>query len=102
MDRKALAVIGLFYVMPVLGVAFAMFKLWLDRRDREIGPASLTPALQARFDALEATIESLAVEVERLAEGQRFVSKVLVERGAPPLAVAAAPLSLSADRSSDA
>ena len=42
-----------------------------------------TPPAQRREDStrLEETIETLALEVERLAEGQRFVARLLSERG---------------------
>jgi hypothetical protein len=40
----------------------------------------LTPALDDRLDRLERAIDSIAIEVERLAEGQRFTAKLLSER----------------------
>ena len=95
MDEDVLAIIGLFIVSPICLFGYLSFRAWLERRAK-IGPTAMTPALEARFDALEATVEALAVEVERLAEGQRFVSKVLVERplhtALPGTADAAAPL----------
>ena len=35
----------------------------------------------ARFDRLEQAVDAVAIEVERIAEGQRFVTKLLAERG---------------------
>ena len=40
-------------------------------------------AIEARLSRMEETIESIAVEMERVAEGQRFTAKVLTERIAP-------------------
>lgn len=85
MREDILAVFGLFFVMPTLAFAYAGLRAWLNKRDA-IAPVPLSPALADRFDQLERQIETLALEVERLAEGQRFVSKVLVERPAPALA----------------
>ena len=38
-------------------------------------------AQDARFDRLEQAVDAVAIEVERIAEGQRFVTKLLAERG---------------------
>ncbi|MCU0626916.1 MAG: hypothetical protein MUF21_10605 [Gemmatimonadaceae bacterium] len=85
MSEEVLAVIGLFIVMPVTCFGYLAFRLWLQKREA-IVPTPLTHALAERFDGLERQMETLAVEVERLAEGQRFVSRVLTERPvSPPL-----------------
>ena len=39
----------------------------------------------SRSDRMEQAIEAIAIEVERVAEGQRFVTKLLAERGQQPL-----------------
>ena len=36
-----------------------------------------------RIDRMERAVESIALELERLAEGQRFVARVLTERAGP-------------------
>ena len=62
-----------------LGFAVA----WLRARERAIRAeerAALAPRGDARFDRLEQAVEAVAVEVERMSEGQRFVSKLLAER----------------------
>jgi hypothetical protein len=54
----------------------------LDRRD-----AVATPALakiEDRLARLEAGVDSIAVEVERISEGQRFTTKLLAERSSDP------------------
>ena len=38
--------------------------------------------LQQRFDAMERNIDTVAVEMERLSEAQRFTSKLLEQRPA--------------------
>ena len=47
----------------------------LERADTRAREAS-----EARMTRLEQAIEAIAVEVERIAEGQRFVTKLLAER----------------------
>lgn len=52
---------------------------------------SLAPDVSDRLDRIERAVESVALEVERISEGQRFVTKLLAERapdrlpkGGPP------------------
>ncbi|HJP59121.1 MAG TPA: hypothetical protein VJ865_03960 [Gemmatimonadaceae bacterium] len=37
--------------------------------------------VQERFDQLQQSVDAIAVEVERIAEAQRFSAKLLAERG---------------------
>ena len=41
------------------------------------------PSVTARLERMEQAIDSIAVEVERISEGQRFTTKLLSERSAP-------------------
>ena len=57
---------------------------WIRARERALRAeqrSAPAPTADARFDRLEQAVETIAVEVERMSEGQRFVSKLLVERG---------------------
>jgi hypothetical protein len=53
-------------------------------RGQDMGP---------RFDRLEQAVDAIAIEVERISEGQRFVTKILAERVSPaePLGLGAGP-----------
>ena len=42
-----------------------------------------TPEINARLERVENSIEAIAVEMERVGEGQRFVTKLLSERKLP-------------------
>lgn len=52
---------------------------WLDRRGA--APAS-TPEVLRRLAAIETAVETVAVEIERVTEGQRFTTKLLADRAA--------------------
>ena len=41
--------------------------------------------LEERLTRIEQAVDAIAVEVERMGEGQRFVTKLLAERDAPAL-----------------
>ena len=40
------------------------------------------PTMHARIDRLEQSMDAIAIEIERISEGQRFVTRILSER--PP------------------
>jgi hypothetical protein len=69
--------IGLIMAFPI-GRAIARY---IDRR----GTVAKTPAdVTDRLAAIEQAIDSVAVEVERMSEANRYTTKLLVERGAAP------------------
>jgi hypothetical protein len=70
----ALIVIGL-----PLSIAYAR-RIW---RRGAVAAAALPGELMDRLTRLDQAVDSIAVEVERIGEGQRFVTRVLAERGAP-------------------
>ena len=63
---------------------------WLRHRFDELAPSRPETFDADRIARLEATVDSLAVEMERLGEAQRFTVKLLDER--LPLPLAAKPL----------
>ena len=56
---------------------------------------SLPNDVTARLDRMEQAIDAIAVEVERISEGQRFTSKLLA--GRPELSRAETPLARTRD-----
>jgi len=59
----------------------------MRRADREVlMPTNGETAL--RLERIEAAIEAIAVEVERVSEGQRFVTRLLAERAKEAPAIA--------------
>ncbi len=66
--------------------------LVLAHRRRMAGVANLAKpsvdAAEARMARIENAIESVAVEVERISEGQRFTSRILSEGAAMPVGMA--------------
>ena len=54
---------------------------WLNRKHvANTETASLEARMRDRFETLERNLDTLAVEMERLSEGQRFTTKLLAER----------------------
>jgi K+/H+ antiporter YhaU regulatory subunit KhtT len=77
-------------ILP-LSIAYAIRML----RRNPAPTAARTEDFSPRFDRLEQAVDAIAIEVERVSEGQRFVTKILAERpavgaGSPePLALGA-------------
>jgi hypothetical protein len=71
--------IGSFFITAiVMGFGIPLMRSYLRRKDAEI--RQMPPVTDARLARMEAAIESMAVEIERISEGQRFVTKLLAER----------------------
>jgi hypothetical protein len=66
-------------------IVVAVLIRWLRRGTRPV-PAPVRHELTARLDRLEQGMEAIAIEIERISEGQRFVNKLLGEGAATPLA----------------
>jgi hypothetical protein len=70
---------GVHMVLTLVG-AYYVRRIWRDGR-------SETPALTADYTArltnIEQSLDAVAVEVERIGEGQRFMTRVLTEKPNP-------------------
>ena len=102
-------VTGMSLVLLII-VAIPISMAWARRIWRGQSAAAAMPMDQSspRFDRLEQAVDAIAIEVERIAEGQRFMTKIMVERpgqtsrpepaetaapeGKPVLAIGAGPI----------
>ena len=84
--------------LSVLSIIFIFFPiaagiskaLWRRSTKPAVPPQALTETAQ-RLERLESSVDAIAIEVERISEGQRFVTKLLAEgQGAPALGSGAA------------
>ena len=72
--------------MTVLfGAPTLMFRSWLGYKERMAKLNSTGTPADDRLARMEQAIDAIAVEVERISEGQRFTAKLLAERGSPRL-----------------
>lgn len=81
------AILSIFVFMPIM-IAISRF-IW---RRSTPAPRAIQPdhATQQRLEQLQQSMDTIAIEVERISEGQRFVTKIMSERaiaagGAEPL-----------------
>ena len=67
----------------VLGIASAV----VSSRRKKDRPAELDRGIVDRLGRMEQAIDAIAVEVERVSEAQRFVTKILADRRPAPAAI---------------
>jgi hypothetical protein len=73
---------GMFFLMVmVLGLGIPLVRAYIRKQERAGTAVPLTPELAARLDRLEAIVEGVSEDVERMAEGQRFTTRLLSEGG---------------------
>ena len=67
-------------------IVYPLIRAWSRRLDGR-GAAAALPLrdVEERLDRIERAVESIAVEVERVSEGQRFVTKLLAEKSSTKL-----------------
>ena len=77
---------SLFVTIAVIAIGVPLARAFARRLDRR-GAAAAAPAassLDPRLDRIEQAIEAIAIEVERVSEGQRFTNKLMSESRALP------------------
>ena len=81
--KQIIVPIAFFTMITLIAAGRPLIRAWARRIEQggDRQPAADADA-QARLERMEAAIESMALEVERLAEGQRFTTKLLGERAA--------------------
>jgi hypothetical protein len=72
--------IVLFIMMGVTAVGWPIARALARKMDRESLQPKIPLELQGRLERMELALDSIAVEVERISEGQRFTTKLLSDR----------------------
>ncbi|HWH53141.1 MAG TPA: hypothetical protein VN651_16455 [Gemmatimonadaceae bacterium] len=72
-------------IVPIMVIGLPIARAYVRRVEREstAPPPQLSSEITVRLERMEQAIDSIAVEVERISEGQRFTTKLLADRGAP-------------------
>jgi len=79
-----ISVIGITCVAFPIAIAIAR-KIWRSGLRRD--PAAVAPESAQRMERLEQAVDAIAIEIERVSEGQRYVTRLLTEGAAPALPV---------------
>jgi hypothetical protein len=87
---QVLTIVAVF-TSAMVGLFFVARSLW-HRTSRSALPAARVD--DDRFHRLEEAVDTIAVEIERISEAQRFAAKLLLERGADAAQSKSAPSKL--------
>lgn len=77
--------LSFFAMVSVIVVGLPLARAHAKRLERGVDPKVLPNDLTERLTRMEQAIESVALEVERISEGQRFTTKLLSERSSDAL-----------------
>ena len=77
--------IVLFSTMPVIAIGYPLARAYAKKIERGNETPRVPSDVSARLERMEQAIDSIAVEVERISEGQRFTTKLLAERSGAPV-----------------
>jgi hypothetical protein len=91
MDAAVVVPLGFFTMVAVVVVGTPLARAFARKMSNQAIPPAVPAELQQRLEHMEQAIDSIAVEVERISEGQRFTTKLLADRH--PEAQAALPTS---------
>ncbi len=87
MDPDAVAALGAVFMIFVLApIAFAAARMMWKRTNRPVA-APLPDEASRRLERLEQGMDAIAIEIERVSEGQRFVTRLLSDAHGAPLPV---------------
>jgi hypothetical protein len=80
MDVAVVVPLGFFTMVTVIVVGFPLARAFARKMNNQVGQPSVPAELRQRLEHMEHAIDSIAVEVERISEGQRFTTKLLADR----------------------
>ena len=83
-ENVLILIIVLASLMAGTAILRPIFKALGSRLERRREVPAETPEVAPRMDRMEQAIEAIAVEVERISEGQRYVTKQMHEMRALP------------------
>lgn len=88
MDEDIIVPALFFLTIMVLALGIPLVRAYVRRMAETPASPRVPVDLDARLDRIEAMVETVAVEVERLSEGQRFTTRLLSEGAMQPQAAA--------------
>jgi hypothetical protein len=74
-----------FATVVVLGLGIPVIRAFTRRLERPAFAPTAPPDVVARLERIEQAVEAVAIEVERIAEAQRFAAKLMADQQQRPL-----------------
>ena len=79
LSEESFVILGGVFTVFVLGPLAIAWAVRMLRRSRVVPPSPDAAANSARLERIEQAVEAIAIEVERISEGQRFTTRLLAE-----------------------
>jgi hypothetical protein len=80
MGPEVIVPVAFFLSVPVTVIGIMMARAYSKRIDRGMVQRGGDPEVVQRLERMEQAIDAISVEVERISEGQRFVTRLLSEK----------------------
>ena len=80
MDEDIVVPIAFFATVIIMSIGIPLVRALVRRWDRARALPSVQGDTNARLDRIEQAIDAMSIEVERIAEGQRFVTRLMTDR----------------------
>ena len=79
-DEDIVVPIAFFVTAIILSIGIPLVRGLVRRWDRKSLQPSMPHDTSERLERIEQAIEAMSIEVERIAEGQRFVTKLMADQ----------------------
>jgi hypothetical protein len=79
MGPEVIVPVAFFASIVVVVIGRPMVKAIAAKAEADSKNPQLPPEIMNRFERMEQSLDAIAVEVERISEGQRFTTKLLSE-----------------------
>lgn len=86
MNEDIVAIVMTFSTAIILGLGIPLIRSYNRRKEMEL-TARPAPLTDDRIARIEQSVDAMAIELERISEGQRFVTKLLAEQQSPAQAL---------------
>jgi hypothetical protein len=84
-QKEVMTLSVLSIVLIFFPLAFGAARAAMKKANRPGPPAAVFTETAQRLERLEASVDAIAIEIERISEGQRFVTKLLSESQPAPM-----------------
>lgn len=92
MGPEIVVPLGAFATAIICAIGIPLARAYARKMDSDARNPRIPPEVSGRLERMEQALEAVAIEVERISEGQRFTTRLLSEgRGVGPAPSLAAP-----------
>ena len=89
-DEDIIVPLGFMLTVIIISIGVPLVRALARKWERQPVGGELAPEVVQRLARIEQAMDAIAIEVERISEGQRFTTRLLSERAKEPAESAAA------------